>query len=239
MLAFQLTEIILAGLAAALLLLGFEPADERRRLGILTVVIAAILPLAYALIARPTAYNVLRHFAFVLPPLAILAGLGLARALSVIGPRARTVVAAMIVAACLLPVARIVQLHPYEYVYFNDLSGGVRAAASRFELDYWGTSFTELGRLVVPTLSTHGELGHAPIPARICGPIEASRDVLPPSLLPVRHDSPARLAMAIAIFFCVEPPPSTELARVERLGVPLSRAYLVAPDAVITSFTNR
>ena len=45
--------------------------------------------------------------------------------------------------------------------------------------------------------------------------------------------------MAIAIFFCVEPPPGTELARVERLGVPLSRAYLVAPDAVITSFTNR
>ena len=164
LLAFQLTEVILAGLAAALLLLGFGPADERRRLGILTVVIAAILPLAYALIARPTAYNVLRHFAFVLPPLAILAGLGLARALSVIGPRTRTVAAAVIAAACLLPVARIAQLHPYEYVYFNDLSGGVRAAASRFELDYWGTSFTELGRLVVPTLATHGELGHAADP---------------------------------------------------------------------------
>ena len=119
----------------------------------MTVVIAAILPLAYAVIAHPTAYNVLRHFAFVLPPLAILAGLGLSQSAVRHRPRARTVVAAMIVAGCLLPVARIAQLHPYEYVYFNDLSGGVRAAASRFELDYWGTSFTELGRLVVPTLA--------------------------------------------------------------------------------------
>jgi hypothetical protein len=55
----------------------------------------------------------------------------------------------------------------------------------------------------------------------------------------VHHNAPARLAVAIAIFFCVDPPPGSEIARVERLGVPLSRAYRTEPDAVITSFTDR
>ena len=58
------------------------------------------------------------------------------------------------------------------------------------------------------------------------------------ALLPLRHDAPADLAVAIAIFFCVDPPAESEIARVERQGVVLSRAYRTEPDAVITSFTT-
>ena len=199
-------------------------ADERRRLGILTVVIAASCPGLRADRA-PNRLQRPAPFRFVLPPLAFWPALAWPGRCPSSAPardgRRRDRGG--------LPVASDAdrRLHPYEYVYFNDLSGGVRAAASRFELDYWGTSFAELGRLVVPALAAHGgELGTPPIPARICGPIEASRDVLPPSLLPVRHDSPADLAMAIAIFFCVEPPPGSEIACVERPGRALSRAYL-------------
>ena len=54
----------------------------------------------------------------------------------------------------------------------------------------------------------------------------------------MRHDAPADLAVAIAIFFCVDPPAGSEIARVERQGVVLSRAYRTDPDAVITSFTT-
>jgi hypothetical protein len=36
-----------------------------------------------------------------------------------------------------------VRLHPYEYVYYNNLIGGLDGAAHRFEMDYWGTSFKE------------------------------------------------------------------------------------------------
>jgi hypothetical protein len=239
LLALQLTEIMLVGLGLAALTLTLRrPAggDRARQLGILAVALAAIFPLVYALIARPTAYNALRHFIFVLPPLAILAALGLDRALGMLGPRTRPVAQAAILAGCLLPALRIAQLQPYEYVYFNDASGGVAAATGRYELDYWGTSFAELGRLLDSRLPT--ELGPPPVRTRICGPLEASLEILPPSLLPVRSDLPGNLAVAIAIFFCVDPPAGSEVARVERQGVVLSRAYRTTPDAVITSFTT-
>ena len=113
------------------------------------------------------------------------------------------------------------------------------SAAGRYELDYWGTSFAELGRLLDARLPTfERELGLPPIPARICGPLEASLEILPSSLQPVRSDLPGNLAVAIAIFFCVDPPEGSEIARVERQGVVLSRAYRTEHGAVITSFTT-
>jgi hypothetical protein len=241
LLVLQLPEVFLAGLAAAAASPGLGRTGDRvRRLGVLAVAIAALFPLAYVLLARPTAYNVMRHYIFVLPPLAILAGLGLDRALEALRGRARQVALALVLAGCLLPALRIAQLHPYAYVYFNDLSGGVPAAAGRYELDYWGTSLVELGRMLDGALPAHEpELGLQPVPARICGPFETAQEVMPPSVWPVHHNAPARLAVAIAIFFCVDPPPGAEIARVERLGVPLSRAYRTQTDAVITSFTDR
>jgi hypothetical protein len=41
------------------------------------------------------------------------------------------------------PVAAMVRLHPYEYVYYNPL---VRKPALHFQLDYWNTSLRELAQ---------------------------------------------------------------------------------------------
>jgi len=35
------------------------------------------------------------------------------------------------------------KLHPYEYIYFNKIGGGVRLANGKFPVDYWGASFKE------------------------------------------------------------------------------------------------
>lgn len=35
------------------------------------------------------------------------------------------------------------QLHPYEYLYFNALVGGLKGAAGRYETDYWGKTNRE------------------------------------------------------------------------------------------------
>jgi hypothetical protein len=244
LLVLQLPEIALLGLLAAALLVPATPrqaerTDDRRRLALLTVAVAALFPLAYAVLARPTAYNNLRHFIFMLPPLLVLAALGLDRLLELLAGRWQRLAGLVVAAGLLLPAVRIVQLHPYEYIYFNDLSGGVRAAAGRYELDYWGTSFGELGRLVEPRLPARRQrLGLMPIPARICGPFETAQEVLPPSLLPVYHNAPGRLAIAVAMFFCADPPPEKEIARVERMGVVLSRAFEVDDATVFTRFSQ-
>ena len=241
LLGLQLTEIALAGLACAVWAGRSACAPDRWQRPVLaTLWTAAVLPIAYAMLAHPTAYNNVRHFIFVLPPLAVLAGLGLDRLLRQAQGRGRAVVTAVMALGFALPALRILQLHPYEYVYFNDLSGGVAAARDRYELDYWGTSFGELGAQVVGRMARQpAGFGLAPVPIRVCGPFETAQEVLPPGLLPVYHTAPARLAMAIAIFFCVDPPPSSEIARVERMGVVLSRAYVTPPDRIITSFTKR
>ena len=113
------------------------------------------------------------------------------------------------------------------------------AAAGRYELDYWGTSFAELGRgwsRGLPLTDRRWTRG------RFRPGLRAARgvagDPAAAALLPLRHDAPADLAIAIAIFFCVDPPAGSEIARVERQGVVLSRAYRTGPDAVITSFTT-
>jgi hypothetical protein len=37
----------------------------------------------------------------------------------------------------------MIRLHPFEYVYFNELVGGLKGAAGGFETDYWGASMKE------------------------------------------------------------------------------------------------
>ncbi|GET38831.1 hypothetical protein [Microseira wollei] len=37
----------------------------------------------------------------------------------------------------------MINLHPYEYIYFNRLSGGLIGAYNRYETEYWGLSLRE------------------------------------------------------------------------------------------------
>jgi len=49
-----------------------------------------------------------------------------------------------VIALAVLPGIVIgVRLHPYEYIYYNRLVGGVQGAFRKYELDYWGTSYRE------------------------------------------------------------------------------------------------
>ena len=37
----------------------------------------------------------------------------------------------------------LIALHPYQYVYYNTLTGGLPGAFRRYEMDYWTTSYRE------------------------------------------------------------------------------------------------
>jgi hypothetical protein len=37
----------------------------------------------------------------------------------------------------------LTNLHPYQYVYYNQLTNGVKGAFRVYEMDYWGTSYRE------------------------------------------------------------------------------------------------
>ena len=84
-------------------------------------------------------------FLFVLPPLAVLAGVTMSSFLDSRFPLTlRGLSLGMVLVSAVITVADLAKLHPYEYVYFNRLAaGGEQAGAQRFETDYWGTSYKE------------------------------------------------------------------------------------------------
>ena len=102
-------------------------------------------PIVWVMVNRTPLYNGYRHLLFVIPFLAVLAGLGLAGFLHGRAPRLlRRLAAALFAALGLLTVVDAVQLHPYQYVYFNRLlAGGLKGAVDRFDTDYWGASYKE------------------------------------------------------------------------------------------------
>jgi hypothetical protein len=90
-------------------------------------------------------YDAQRHFLFVLPPLAALGGAAISQCLRTpsFSLTTRAAVLGGILGACAVAGYDMLRLHPYEYVYFNHLVGGLPGAADRFETEYWGASYTE------------------------------------------------------------------------------------------------
>ena len=103
-------------------------------------------PIVPILLDSPV-YDEWRHISFVYPALLMFAVLG-ARRLWTAGwsrrTRALVWVGGGLSALWLGWVAvTMVQLHPYQAVYFNELVGGTAGANGRYEMDYWGLSYRE------------------------------------------------------------------------------------------------
>jgi hypothetical protein len=96
-------------------------------------------PLCHVAVHGP-AFTGLRHFLFVVPPLTILAAIGWD---AVLVRLARWRRAAALGMAGVMTVAVgweavvLARLHPYEYLDYNRLVGGLPGAAGRYATDYW------------------------------------------------------------------------------------------------------
>ena len=98
-------------------------------------------PLSGVMFLHPTIYDNFRQFFFILPPVFIVAGIGLNWLFEKINLKWLNIIIALVI---LLPgLFAIITLHPYEYVYYNSFVGGTGGAFRKFEMDYWGTSITE------------------------------------------------------------------------------------------------
>ncbi|HVO09631.1 MAG TPA: glycosyltransferase family 39 protein [Vicinamibacteria bacterium] len=137
--------------AAVLALIGCAILLRRRAVSRAGVVRGAWLlalpvgPVAWMVLRHTPLYNGVRHVLFVLPPLAALAGAGAAAFFAARPPRlARVLAAAALLASALLTARDMIELHPYQYVYFNRVfAGGLASATHRYETDYWCASFKE------------------------------------------------------------------------------------------------
>lgn len=149
----RLPELFLLGLAlavaCAVAAVGRMPlqgeAERRRALCWLPPALAVLFPIGFTLACAPALYNGIRHFLFLLPPLAVLAASGWSWAWQASAGRAgrRWGLALVFCALAVSHLAQLVRLHPYGYVQYNRLAGHEAVAAGQWELDYWSSSLRE------------------------------------------------------------------------------------------------
>lgn len=148
-LAIRVPLIVLAGavLALCLLLLPSPSRDAVRfRRDVALVTLAAVFPLICQVALQGPAFTGMRHFLFVLPPLAVLAGIGLSELIEALKTKSRWLAfggLAAIVPCLVWETATLVRLHPYENLAYNGLVGGLPGAYRRYDMDYWFNSMPE------------------------------------------------------------------------------------------------
>jgi hypothetical protein len=100
-----------------------------------------VIPVAYVLIRRPAMYDGLRHFLFILPPLFIFIGFAFEFSYKYISPIwLRTGLGLIIILPGMIG---ILQLHPYQYTYYNSFLGGTSGVFRKYETDYWLTCYKD------------------------------------------------------------------------------------------------
>jgi hypothetical protein len=136
-------------MTSAQLLRRGSSSQQHREITLVSLMV--VVPLACQVAWHGPAFTGLRHFLFLIPALAVLAGIGLDKALALLNSRGRMAASgglAIITACVLWDAVTLIRLHPYEYLFYNSLVGGLEGASRRYDLDYWFSSMPEaLGQL--------------------------------------------------------------------------------------------
>ena len=123
------------------MVLGFWKADTKKRLvyGILLLWFGTLV--AYIFLRRPAMYDGYRHFLFILPPLFIFAGFAFEALFNWLKSSWQKIaVTVLLLGFGIIP---IIQLHPYQYAYYNNFAGSVGGVFREYETEYWLTCYRE------------------------------------------------------------------------------------------------
>jgi Dolichyl-phosphate-mannose-protein mannosyltransferase len=244
LLALQLPELFVllgfGGAFGALVAAARRDVTPNRRAVLALIALAALLPLAVTVLARPAMYNGIRHFIFVLPPLAVLGGLAGAWLFEhARGRAALATLAGLFALGVASPIIEMIRLHPYEYTHFNRIAGGVAGARERYMLDYWGLSFKEAALGLKAKIA---ELGLQKPPDRrwklaTCGPHRSPQVALGPDFETTWDPKGADFALMLGEFYCrrLDAPLWVEVARA---GAVYARVYDIRGRSYDTLLTQ-
>lgn len=209
--ALQLPEVMLgllgAAVAGTLVVLMRSEVDSRRKTVLLMLTLAATLPLIIAMVKRPALYNGIRHFIFVIPPMAILAGIAFAAIVGWLKQHSRpaqAVFALVFMLGLVLPLNEMIRLHPYQYTHFNHIAGTVRAADNHYMLDYWGLALKQASEGLRQEIEERQESAPRNRKWRVavCGPQRPAQVALGPDFTIGWDSQAADFAMTLGEFYC-------------------------------------
>jgi len=243
--ALALPELILVLLIASVVLAAIGLAKHgvglRREaaLGIFLLGFTIGFPVAYAIAIKAVLFDGMRHFIFVLPPIAVAAALAMDRVLSGLSrmPYRQAIYAAFGLYGG-AHVTTMVLLHPDQYVYYNAFVGGVEGAQHSFKLDYWANSYAEAVRGLETYLQRQygADFEKRRFTVAVCGPPASAIYYFPDNFRFTRQRDTADFFIAFTKDNCDRALAGREIYRVERMGallsVVLDRRDIVAEERV-------
>lgn len=199
--------------------------DRTRCLQYGVIAIAALFPIAYAVYIKAVLFDGMRHFIFVLPPIAVAAALVADHVVDRLKQfRWRHSLTALVALYGVGHIGIMFELHPDQYVYYNGLVGGVDGAQSLFKTDYWGNSYAEAVKGLTNYLETEygAEFEDHDFTVAVCGPPISADYFFPDNFVFTDDRDKADFFIAFTKDNCNNALPGKEVFRVERLGALLS-----------------
>ena len=194
-------------------------------LGGFLLVFAILFPVGYAIAIHAILFDGMRHFIFVLPPIACAAALVADRALERLGRlRWRRQAYAALALYGAFHVGVMALLHPDEYIYYNLLVGGVHGARGLFKLDYWANSYAEAVQGLDDYLRAEygAEFMDHDFTVAVCGPPGSAGYYFPSNFIYTQDREQAEFFIAFTKDNCDKAVPGNVIFRVERMDTLLS-----------------
>jgi tetratricopeptide (TPR) repeat protein len=160
--------IPLTVLAGSMIFLLFTGKIIRNKHGVYYLFLAftIVFPLIFAIISDSNLYSSWRQFLFIYPGIVILSAAGLSSLFDIVRHKyLRITVVLFFLVVSVHPVRFMIKNHPYEYLYYNELTGGVKGAYGNYELDYYYTSQTEASEWLIRYLQENKVTGPVKISA--------------------------------------------------------------------------
>lgn len=108
------------------------------------ILFAGVFPIIWVIYKNSNLYGGIRHLLFVMPPLVVVAARFWQLMLESFRSKWLKIgMAGMIAGGISLPVLHMVKNHPNDYVYFNELIGGMKGAYGDYETDYYYNSLKD------------------------------------------------------------------------------------------------
>ena len=186
---------------------------------------AIVFPVAYAVAIKAVLFDGMRHFIFVLPPIAAAAALAADAALGyLVHWRFRRFAYGALALYGLIHVSVMAMLHPDEYVYYNAFVGGTHGAEGLFKLDYWANSYAEDSQALENTLRQEygADFMDHDFTVFACGPPVSAAYYFPPNFIFTPDRDNAQFVIAFTKDECDKTVTGKEIYRVERMGTLLS-----------------
>ncbi|MDR2907399.1 MAG: tetratricopeptide repeat protein [Bacteroidales bacterium] len=134
--------------------------DKKNYFWYFIVFFAFFFPIFWIVYTNANVYGGWRHALFAYPAMVVAAGLGFELLLKWLGTKFSKFIPIFGIAfvAVLLwhPIRHVLKNHPYEYVYFNELFGGVEKAYGNYELDYYYHSTREASEWIIKNAEKTG-----------------------------------------------------------------------------------